>query len=80
MTTDAFGKATFQVLVPFGSGNQVVTATATDPAGNTSEFSACAGVTFATLPSSVPTLDARHLLGLALLLAATGALILARTR
>jgi len=57
VTTDAFGKASFQVSVPSGSGNQVVTATATDPTGNTSEFSACVGVTFATLPSSVPTLD-----------------------
>jgi len=80
VTTDAFGKASFQVLAPSRSSNWVVTATATDPAGNTSEFSACAGVTFATLPSSVPTLDATHLLWLALLLAAAGMLILARTR
>jgi hypothetical protein len=80
VTTDSFGKASFQVLVASGSGNQVVTATATDPAGNTSEFSACVGVTFGTLPSSVPDLDAKHLLGLALLLAAAGILILARTR
>jgi hypothetical protein len=80
VTTDAFGKASFQMSVPSGSGNQVVTATATDPAGNTSEFSACTGITFATLPSSVPTLDAMHLLGLALLLAAVGMSILARTR
>ncbi len=80
VTTDAFGKASFQVLVPFGSGHQVVTATATDPAGNTSEFSACAGVTFATLPSSVPTLDVKGLVALTLLLAAAGTVILARAR
>lgn len=78
--TDSFGKASFLISVPFGSIDQFLTATATDAAGNTSEFSACAGVTFTTLPSSVPTLDARHLLGLALLLAAAGALVLARTR
>ncbi len=80
VTTDTFGKASFLMSVPSGSSNQVVTATATDPAGDTSEFSACVGVTFATLPSSVPTLDATHLLWLALLLAAAGMLILARTR
>lgn len=80
VTTDSSGKASLQVSVPSGSANHVVTATATDLAGNTSEFSACVGVTFATLPSSVPTLDAKHLLGLALLLAAAGALVLARAR
>ena len=40
VTTDAMGNASFSVVVPFGM--TVVTATATDPAGNTSEFSACA--------------------------------------
>jgi hypothetical protein len=80
VTTDASGKASFQVSVPSESANQVVTAAATDAAGNTSEFSACAGVTFASLPTSVPTLDVRHLLGLALLLAGAGTVILARIR
>jgi hypothetical protein len=41
-TTDASGNASFGVAisVPLPAG-QVITATATDPAGNTSEFSAC---------------------------------------
>ncbi len=80
VTTDASGKASFQVMVPSGSGNQAITATATDPEGNTSEFSACVGVTFATLPSSVPTLDVKGLVALTLLLAAAGTVILARAR
>jgi len=40
VTTDAMGNATFSVAVPFPM--TIATATATDPAGNTSEFSACA--------------------------------------
>ncbi len=76
VTTDAFGKASFLMSVPSGSSNRVVTATATDPAGNTSEFSACAGVTFATLPSSVPTLSPANLTALAVLLGVVGVLTL----
>ncbi len=76
VTTDSFGKASFLMSVPSGSSNQVVTATATDPAGNTSEFSACAGVTFAPLPSSVPTLSPANLTALALLLGVVGVLAL----
>lgn len=40
VTTDGAGAATFSVPVPGVGGN--ATATATDPAGNTSEFAACA--------------------------------------
>jgi uncharacterized repeat protein (TIGR01451 family) len=40
VTTDATGNAGFSFTVA-GSFAQVITATATDPAGNTSEFSAC---------------------------------------
>lgn len=80
VTTDASGRASFQVLVASGAANRVVTATATDSAGNTSEFSACVSATFASLPSSVPTLDSGHLLGLALLLAGAGVFLLARIR
>ena len=41
MTTDGAGTVGFQVTLPAGSASgEVVTATATDPAGNTSEFSA----------------------------------------
>jgi hypothetical protein len=42
VTTDAGGDASFDVTFPTSlPANQVVTATATDPAGNTSEFSQC---------------------------------------
>jgi hypothetical protein len=80
VTTDAGGNASFQVSLPAGSVGQVITATATDSAGNTSEFSACAVVTFATLPSSVPTLSPVHLTALALLLGVAGILALRNAR
>lgn len=42
VTTDASGNAQFNVTFPETlAANRVVTATATDPSGNTSEFSAC---------------------------------------
>ena len=42
VTTDASGNASFGPLVfPVPDGEKVITATATDPDGNTSEFSAC---------------------------------------
>jgi parallel beta-helix repeat protein len=45
-TTDGAGNVPFDVLVPFKvSPGQLITATATDPAGNTSEFSAAVGLT-----------------------------------
>jgi CSLREA domain-containing protein len=45
VTTNAAGNASFEAILPVGVNlNHVVTATATDPAGNTSEFSACASV------------------------------------
>ncbi len=43
VTTNASGTATFDVSFPFGAGAPHVTATATDPNGNTSEFSAGLG-------------------------------------
>ena len=46
VTTDADGNATFSFTASIGvDPGQLITATATDPAGNTSEFSACAQVT-----------------------------------
>ena len=52
VTTDASGQGafTFSVAIPVDPG-QFVAATATDPAGNTSQFSACAQVTAATSPA-----------------------------
>lgn len=40
-TTDATGNVSLGVMVPPVNSGEAVTATATDPAGNTSEFSAC---------------------------------------
>jgi hypothetical protein len=46
ITTDASGNGAFDTLVPGGAASgEFVTATATDAAGNTSEFSACIEVT-----------------------------------
>ncbi|HST52114.1 MAG TPA: FG-GAP-like repeat-containing protein [Pyrinomonadaceae bacterium] len=46
VTTDASGNATINSNFAVGvADGQVVTATATDPTGNTSEFSACASIT-----------------------------------
>ena len=53
VTTDANGTASFTVaLLASGTKGQFLTATATDPAGNTSEFSRCASM--AALPAVVP--------------------------
>jgi CSLREA domain-containing protein len=44
VTTNASGDVNFDVTLPMAlSAGQVVTATAVDPSGNSSEFSACAG-------------------------------------
>ena len=53
--TDASCSGTFDAVLPITvAAGSVVTATATDPAGNTSEFSACrplaTGQAFATIP------------------------------
>jgi hypothetical protein len=79
VATDASGNASFQAsLPPLKASEQVVTATATDPAGNTSEFSACSA---AILVPAVPVpLSPGHLAVLALLLAAVGAYTLGRAR
>jgi hypothetical protein len=44
VTTDANGSASFTQAVPNPTADDVITATATDPAFNTSEFSACRAV------------------------------------
>jgi CSLREA domain-containing protein len=56
VTTNGSGDATFvanlTAVVPLG---QFITATATDPNNNTSEFSACAPVIAVSLPAAAPT-------------------------
>lgn len=57
VTTDASGDTTFSLIlrdqtVPAG---WVITATATDPDGNTSEFSQCRTVTTGVIPTETPT-------------------------
>jgi hypothetical protein len=60
VVTDAGGDASFGPLVlAVPPGQTIITATATDPAGNTSEFSAClvggTGTTSTTVTTTIPT-------------------------
>lgn len=52
VTTDGNGDVAFSIIVPRTPGNRSITMTATDPAGNTSEFSNCVAIplNFHTLP------------------------------
>jgi CSLREA domain-containing protein len=57
-TTDGSGDASFSASPPLVATGEYVTATATDPSGNTSEFSACVQATGGTgddAPQSGPT-------------------------
>ncbi|HEU5250068.1 MAG TPA: hypothetical protein VFW15_08775 [Thermoanaerobaculia bacterium] len=84
VTTDGSGNIAFDAPVAGVPVGFAITATATDPDGNTSEFSACilaGGATPTPTPNvvaSVPTLSAAGLVSLALLLVTIG-LLLART-
>ena len=52
VTTDGTGNASFNAsFAPLPVGQSVVTSTATDPSGNTSEFSACRSAVVAALPT-----------------------------
>lgn len=66
VNTDASGNGTFNVSFP-GSSSGVITATATDSLGNTSEFSLCQ--TIPAAPGAIPTLSNWMLLLLVTLLA-----------
>ncbi|MCA1634493.1 MAG: DUF11 domain-containing protein, partial [Acidobacteria bacterium] len=54
VTTDGAGNATVNATLPAVTVGEVVTATATDPANNTSEFSACQVVTAPPLVCTPP--------------------------
>ena len=54
LTTDDNGMAAFAATFPSGTPGQFVTATATDPGGNTSEFSAGVMITAAGTASGTP--------------------------
>ncbi len=57
LTTNVNGLASFSQVVPitYYEAGDVITSTATDPSGNTSEFSNCIPVTEATAPTATPT-------------------------
>jgi parallel beta-helix repeat protein len=55
VTTDGSGDVSFSVSLPSVPVGQVITATATDPANNTSEFSACRTVCVAPSISADPS-------------------------
>jgi CSLREA domain-containing protein len=55
VTTDVTCNGSFNVALPIGAGETVITATATDPAGNTSEFSACLVAGAGPTPTPTPT-------------------------
>ncbi len=66
VTTDGNGNAAFNVSLPTVAVGQLITATATDPSGNTSEFSACRAVLAATysLSGRVTNASAQPLVGI----------------
>ncbi|HKA36535.1 MAG TPA: hypothetical protein VKH43_06910 [Thermoanaerobaculia bacterium] len=78
LATDSQGVGKFEAVLPFVGQDGVITALAMDSAGNTSEFSPCAGVSFGVLPTSVPTLSRRALVLFALLVASAGVFLAAR--
>jgi hypothetical protein len=55
VTTSGSGHAAFAPVVPGFTANESITATATDPGGNTSEFSACVVADYYGVPSFVVT-------------------------
>jgi titin len=80
VTTDGEGNGAFTVVVPSPIGlGQAITATATDSAGNTSEFSSCLRVTLAT-SNPIPLLDRRGIALLGTAIAIAAVLLLTRRR
>jgi hypothetical protein len=75
VTTDGSGNAVIDVSLPASSFGQVLTATATDPTGNTSEFSTCVAVMGLPSPSTPVPLGWPVLVALGLLLAGAGAFL-----
>jgi Periplasmic copper-binding protein (NosD) len=75
VTTDGSGNAAIDVTPPAASLGQVLTATATDPAGSTSEFSGCVAVMGLPSPSMPVPLGRPVLAALGALLGTAGALL-----
>jgi len=75
VTTDGSGNAVIDVTLPTSAFGQVLTATATDAAGNTSEFSGCVAVMGLPSPTAPVPLGWPVLAVLGILLAAAGALL-----
>lgn len=55
VTTDGSGNATFNPTFPIPGGQTVITATATDPENNTSEFSQCPAAVVTATPTPTAT-------------------------
>lgn len=71
VTTNPSGNATFSaIFVPSVAVGKLITATATDPNGNTSEFSQCLAVIASPVPTPVPGVSGPALAALAGLLVA----------
>jgi hypothetical protein len=75
VTTDGSGNAVIDVTLSAPSFGQVLTATATDAAGNTSEFSGCVAVMGLPSPTAPVPLGWPVLAALGALLGAAGALL-----
>lgn len=75
VTTNGAGDALFDATLPAPAIGQVLTATATDAAGNTSEFSECVAVMALPSPSASVPIGWPSLAALGLLLAGCGAFL-----
>ncbi len=62
VTTDTFGNAVFDVSFPFAGSVNTVTATATDPSGNTSEFSHAFGIKLQNISTRLNVLTGENVL------------------
>src|SRR5262249_11684742 len=78
LATDSQGVGKFEAVLPFVGQDGVITALAMDSAGNPSQLSPSAAVSFGVLPASVTILSRRALVLFALLVASAGVFLAAR--